>query len=269
MIVLPMAGYGRRFHGGGYKTPKYLLPVGSVPVIWRIIRGLGPILNTQQLILVAREDQDVDTVLSECATILPRGVAVARLPGPTEGQAETVFAGLSSLGMEKESDPLFIFNIDTFHERVALPTAFSWRDVDGYLEVFRGDGENWSFVRPDCDPLRPGAVLEVAEKRRISDLCSSGLYHFRDAKTFSSLYRASADRPAALLDGGERYIAPLYMDAIRNGADIRFHVTDKKNLRFAGTPEDYEALIASLEEGRQDLSLHTNDEIDTGGTCTT
>jgi hypothetical protein len=87
-------------------------------------------------------------------------------------------------------------------------------------------------------------VAEVTEKIRISDLCSTGLYYFRSTGMFFDLYAGIAGRDPATLQGGERYIAPLYNTAIREGRDIRYALIGRDEVRFCGTPDEYEALKA-------------------------
>jgi hypothetical protein len=49
---------------------------------------------------------------------------------------------------------------------------------EGYLEVFRGEGDNWSFVRPIAEESTQ--IDLTTENTPISDLCCTGLYHFAD-----------------------------------------------------------------------------------------
>ena len=119
--------------------------------------------------------------------------------------------------------------------------------VDGYLEVFRGEGDHWSFVRPDeTTPAVELKVSEVTEKIRISDLCSTGLYYFKTVELFNSLYEPTMSVDSTALQGGERYIAPLYNGAISQGLDIRFHLIERAEVQFCGTPEEYLALVEEL-----------------------
>jgi hypothetical protein len=154
---------------------------------------------------------------------------LAALASPTRGQAETVLLGIDQAGLDDDA-PLTIFNIDTFRPGFAFPSETG----DGYLEVFRGSGTNWSYVRPSAD----GRVLETAEKMVISDLCCTGLYHFRTASSFRKAARAAL----AVADGREIYVAPLYNRLIADGADIRYHEIARAEVIFCGTPEEYEAL---------------------------
>jgi dTDP-glucose pyrophosphorylase len=108
-------------------------------------------------------------------------------------------------------------------------------DCDGYLQVFRGSGSNWSYARPtDSDSNK---VAETAEKNPISDLCSTGLYHFRSAAMFQAAYAEQCR--AGELQNNELYVAPLYNRLIAMGLDIRFDLIERERVIFFGTPDEY------------------------------
>ena len=245
MIVFPMAGLSARFARAGYDRPKYMLPLGGRSMLAQSVLGFSALFGREPLLFVCRDVQDTPAFLRHELAQLPvppQDVHIAVLDRETAGQAETVHAGLAAAGVDDDS-PLTIFNIDSQRRGFAHPTAFDPAAVDGYLEVFRGPGTHWSFVRPAGDPAADsGRAAEVAEKIRISDLCSSGLYHFRRAGLFRSLFEATLGTDPADLQGGERYIAPLYNAAIAAGHDIRYVVVPREVLSFTGTPDEYEAL---------------------------
>jgi len=245
MIILPMAGQGSRFVKAGYTTPKYLLPVNHKPVISHVVEGLRPLLEEHDVLFVGRHDQCLEDILHPVFKGKNIMWKTCSLPGHTEGQAHTVYEGLRVAHRTRSEEQVYIFNIDTFHIGFTLPQIFSPKAVDGYLEVFEAPGEHWSFVRPSRLAKRPMAAAEVAEKRRISHLCSSGLYHFSSARMFSDLFEASQDKDVAHQDGGERYVAPLYQAAISEGCDIRYHCIERSVLQVAGTPQEYEKLVSA------------------------
>ena len=109
--------------------------------------------------------------------------------------------------------------------------------ADGYLECFEAAGENWSFVRPEA----PGSdrVAETTEKRRISDLCCTGLYHFARSGLFLAAYADALETET--MQAGELYVAPLYNRLIAGGSDIRYVVVDQRDVILSGTPAEYEA----------------------------
>ena len=150
------------------------------------------------------------------------------------GQAETVELGLAGAEIG-DGAPLTIFNIDTFRPGFVFPPAMG--GLDGWLEVFKGEGANWSYVRPapGPDPI----ALETAEKRPISDLCCTGLYHFARAGDFRRALAEERKAPQAK----ELYVAPLYNHLIREGGRIGYSLIGRGEVVFCGTPAEYESLL--------------------------
>lgn len=236
-----MVGLSSRFTKAGYTQPKYMLTLGGRSVFSHAVSSFSAYFATQPFLFVVRDVQDTEAfVRRECAALGIADARVAVLPKITRGQAETVMEGLSHAGCA-DDEPVTIFNIDTFRPSFRYPEAFDVAAVDGYLEVFEGSGANWSYVRPDA--ARPHGVAETAEKREISNLCCTGLYHFRRAALFQAAYRAQADLPAEALQGSELYVAPLYNELIRTGYDIRYATIQREDVIFCGVPAEYEDLL--------------------------
>ena len=115
-----------------------------------------------------------------------------------------------------------IFNIDSFYNSFSYPDWLEDHHTDGYLEVFEREGDQWSFVAPAKKSSSEFSVEEVAEKRRISPLCSTGLYYFRSVSLFIELFEKSQLTDVRYLDGQERYVAPLYNLAIQRVLKLDF-----------------------------------------------
>jgi len=254
MIVIPMAGLSSRFFKAGYDLPKYMLDMHGGSVFAHALGSFSAYFATTPFLIICRDLYDTpEFVRRECAAMgLPGDqLKLVVLDAETSGQAESVALGLRR-GEAPRDAPLTIFNIDTFRPGFRFPEAFDVAGVDGYLEVFHGEGEHWSFVRPDAAQPAAMRAAEVTEKVRISDLCSDGLYHFRSVGSFFDLYAEIEARDPATLQGGERYVAPLYNIAIGRGADIRYTVVEPRQIRFCGTPEEYQALLALSPFGPDD-----------------
>jgi hypothetical protein len=243
MFVFPMAGLSRRFAEAGYDRPKYMLEAGGRSLFAHVVDGFRAVFDDGPFIFVVRDLMDsVAFVKAQCAAIgAPEPIVIA-LKEPTGGQAETVAIGLDRAGVG-DDDAMTIFNIDTLRPAFAWPDDPAIMAGDGYLEVFRGEGANWSFVRPES----PGStrVAETTEKRPISDLCCTGLYHFRRAGDFRTAFADAAASGAR--EAGEYYVAPLYNRLIARGLDVRYAVIPREAVIFSGVPEEYEALRRSLE----------------------
>lgn len=246
MIILPMAGLSSRFSKAGYDVPKYMLPVRGQSVFTHALKSFESFFQSERVMIICRRVAGTpDFVRAECvaAGLSLDQVDLVILDAPTTGQAETVAVGLDVVAPDKAT-PLTIFNIDTFRPGFRYPDAFRLQDIDGYVEVFVGEGTHWSFVKPDPKAPESHRAMEVAEKKRISNLCSTGLYFFRSVDLFRKLYATIADKDPDRLQGGERYIAPLYNTAIQQGYDIRYNLIHKSDVLFCGTPAEYETLTS-------------------------
>jgi NDP-sugar pyrophosphorylase family protein len=243
MIVIPMAGMSRRFTQAGYDCPKFMLQVHGKPVFDRAVESFANYFGSESFLFVLREAHGAPEFIRErCAKLGVKRALIHVLNAPTQGQAETVAAGVRGEEVAL-TEPLTIFNIDTFRPGFRFPQEIDLEEIDGYLEVFPGEGEHWSFVRPELSSERKNSVAEVAEKVRISNLCSTGLYYFRSAGLFLDVYGEVEFLPAEQLQGGERYVAPLYNRLLERGGDIRYHQIDPGEVIFCGTPAEYEQVL--------------------------
>jgi hypothetical protein len=236
VIVIPMAGLSKRFTDAGYDRPKYMLPLGGKTVFDHAVESFRALFDAIPFLFIARDVADTRTFVERsCAALGVRSAKIVMLSAPTKGQAETVELGLAEAGVADDS-PITIFNIDTFRPGFRFPEEAWWGNSDGYLEVFRGSGANWSYVRPS--PTEPGVVLETAEKRPISDLCCTGLYHFATAGHF----RMALMRERQQATATELYVAPLYNHLLAAGQRVHYAVVQTGDVIFCGVPAEYEAL---------------------------
>jgi dTDP-glucose pyrophosphorylase len=138
---------------------------------------------------------------------------------------------LKAAALIDNDEPLLIYNADTF-----CRTGLSRRlprlppRVAGLIGVFRAPGTKWSFARTNAD----GRVLETAEKKRISEWASTGLYYFHRGRDF--VRHAEAMISAKERTGGEFYVVPVYNRMIAAGAEVYIDPADE--VWALGTPED-------------------------------
>lgn len=232
MFVIPMAGLSSRFFKAGYEVPKYQLDMGGKTVFARSLESFKTYFETDSFVIILRDVYDTKAFVErEMQNLGIKNYQLCVLDGETEGQAETVYLGIQDASNDEE---LYIFNIDTFRHGFKKPEFAT--ECDGYLEVFKGEGDHWSFVGIDENDR----VVRTTEKERISDLCSNGLYYFRKAGEFKALFERT--KSEKLYVKGELYIAPMYNLMLEQGADIRYDLIELSQIDFCGTPDEYVAL---------------------------
>ncbi|ECP6258010.1 capsular biosynthesis protein [Campylobacter coli] len=235
-IIFPMAGLSLRFAKAGYTKPKYMLQIGNHSVFYNAVVGFKNYFDSCNFLFIYRDIEETSRFLkTECGKLGLKSYQLIKLKTATMGQAHTVMLGLEKAQIV-DDEKILIFNIDTFRYNYILPN-FNYEQLDGFLEVFQANGEQWSFIKPGKDYK----VLQTAEKKRISNLCSSGLYYFKKSLYFKEIF--SLMQKNNDLTKGELYIAPMYNYLIAERADIRYYEIELKEIIFCGTPQEYERLI--------------------------
>jgi hypothetical protein len=240
MIVIPMAGRSQRFTKAGYDKPKYMLMAGGQSVFAHVLRSFEFYFQTEKFLFICRDILGTKAFIeTEASRLGIKNVQIVILEKPTQGQAETVVLGLQQAGVDA-AEPITIFNIDTLRPNFIYPADEFMHSIDGYLEVFKGQGDSWSFART----ISPTdlTVVETAEKKRISDLCSTGLYYFARVELFMCAFDLQKTLPASTWQGAELYIAPLYNQLIQANYRIKAVEIASAEIIPCGTPDEYESL---------------------------
>lgn len=238
MIVIPMAGLSSRFFKAGFKLPKYMLEAHGKTLFEHSVLSFEHYFATHPFVFIVRDVFETPQFVEAKAQALGiKDFRVVTLQDETRGQAETVYLALKALNVEQ--GPITLFNIDTFRPGFRFPQQALIGD--GFLEVFEGEGSNWSFARPLSDNSQQ--VAETAEKNPISNLCSDGLYHFSDAGDFIESFEHYEAQPRTEWAKGELYIAPLYNYLIKSGRPIFYTLIREDEIVFCGTPDEYKQFL--------------------------
>ncbi|MFQ5923490.1 MAG: hypothetical protein ACE5M4_11675, partial [Anaerolineales bacterium] len=127
------------------------------------------------------------------------------------------------------NDDLLIASSDTYvRSNLGEDIAQRSDDCHGIISVAKLPGVHWSFAR--TEPT--GCVVEVAEKSRISDNASTGMYYFSNGQQFVS----AADELILNREQtqGEYYVIPVYREYIRRGWTVE--VSRANEVWDMGTP---------------------------------
>lgn len=81
-----------------------------------------------------------------------------------------------------------------------------------------------------------GKVVEVREKKGISDNCTLGIYYFSSAELYEEYY-ADDSR----MEKNEKYIAPLYNYMIEKRMAVTISIINEKKVHVLGTLEELQA----------------------------
>ncbi len=237
-IVLPMAGRGSRL--SGFDIPKPLIPIAGKPMVAWALSSLQDIIPHAKLIFVVLKEHEIKYSISQrLKGILGKhNFEIVMLDGVTEGQLCTVLEALRHQA-EVESD-LLIASCDTLvKSNIAKDITNKRFECRGIISVAKMQGNRWSFAKVDDD----GKVIEVAEKRRISDLASTGLYYFRSTQEFISTGNTIINEK--LRTNGEYYVISVYEKLIAQNLRIDISIADE--MWDMGTPEALSLFLSSLD----------------------
>ena len=236
-VVITMGGLGSRFRKIGYTVPKYMIEAkGKTLFEWSMLSLEGYANDVNQYIFVAMKDEAVDVeefINAQCKKMELAEFHVILLDYLTDGQATT--AALA----EKYWNPdnaLLIYNIDTYVEAGEMNSAEL--KGDGFIPCFQAEGEHWSFVRLD----HTGKVVEIKEKKRISNYCTLGAYYFKTCKLYKELYDEYYSKTQELVNG-EKYVAPLYDYLLSKNGEVYISDIPSDRVHVLGTPEELQTFL--------------------------
>lgn len=234
MILITMAGKSSRFYQAGYRIPKYALEYRGQSIFEWSTKTFESKFSSEKFVFVIRNDDfSFSFVKDKINKLEIKNYDIVVIDKDTRGQAESAYIALKQY---HDDFPVTIFNIDTIRYNYSEPNFYN--ECDGYLEVFEGDGEQWSFI----EPLSNFNVGRTAEKDRISKYCSNGLYYFKSQLMFQSIFESMQEKNE--MSKGEFYIAPMYNYLIQNGLTIKYFYVSIADMAFCGTPAEYEELIS-------------------------
>lgn len=226
-MLITMAGKGSRFRDSGIKIPKHEIEVSDKPMFDWAMRSLESFYDKEFIFITHSDHSATEFLLESCDRLGISKFQQIALDEYTSGQAQTA---LKADELLRSQEAVAIYNIDTYIEEGKLvPEEISG---EGFIPTFISPGKRWSFVRTNDE----GHVVEVSEKKKISDIATAGFYYFDRWEHFVNAYEHSAQKVKS--EYGETYVAPLYNHLIDQGLTVLPHRLDQDSIHVLGTPED-------------------------------
>lgn len=228
-VVITANGLGTRFQKKGFSTPKYLLIAkGHTLFYWSVISLKKLFRSHTFLFLFNKNIYNEAKINEELKRLKLPNWKIILVENNTDGQASTLFLANEYI---KSNDNVLIYNIDT-HIKPTKICSNDFYGCDGLWYVFISEGTHWSFMKINKDNF----ATEVAEKNRISDLCSIGLYWFAKWSYFVDVYKKYKDE--VIKNNKESYIAPFYQYLINDNKKIKAVIIPKNSVIPLGTPDE-------------------------------
>ncbi len=182
-IIIPLGGIGKRFHDNGYTKPKPLIKVLGKEIIFWLLDNLD-INEDDNVFIPYNEFLDAYNFDEIVKDKLPK-VNLLSL-APTTGPADTVKKCLVHFNIKGR---IVLLDGDTWYEENILQKL---RETKENLTVYfesKIKKPLFSYIKIENE-----IILEIAEKRKISDYANTGCYVFNSAtKVLEYIKKAEND----------------------------------------------------------------------------
>jgi dTDP-glucose pyrophosphorylase len=226
-IVLGMCGLGSRFTNAGVVLPKYLIAYHGAPMIYHSVTTLK---IPGRIHFIVREDHLLKYKFLE-KMLLGLGDEIIVCKGNTQGAAESLL--LAKPFIKDQEAPLISLNCDQYlsWNPHALRDEMTRNPETSYIVTYNETSTKCSYVREENDK-----VIEVREKKVISNDATIGLYHWAHTRDFFEDARAMiADDHK---ENNEYYVAPVYNYTIARGLTVKKFSIKNEEFWPVGTPND-------------------------------
>jgi HAD superfamily hydrolase (TIGR01509 family) len=230
-VIIPMAGKGSRFVDAGYTFPKPLIEIAGKPMIQCVIENLN--LIAKFIFIIQKKHQQKYNIVSLLKTLVP-DCEIIILDKVTEGAACTVLLAKRLINNKR---PLLIANSDQYIVWNSNNTLYKFhnRDYDGGIITFKASHPKWSYARTDDTNM----VLEVAEKKVISNNATTGIYFWKKGSDYVKYAEKMIEENNRV--NNEFYVCPVFNYAIKDKKKI--YISEVEEMYGLGTPEDLKFFI--------------------------
>jgi NDP-sugar pyrophosphorylase family protein len=235
-IIIPMAGRGSRFKDAGYSFPKPLIDINGKTMIEMVVDNLKPKCDHRFIFICQKDYYEKYDLYNVFKNATNNKFEVVKIDGVTEGAACTVLCAIEYINNQEDllianSDQIIDIDINNFINEAREG------EKDGLIMTFKTNHPKWSYARVD----ETGKVLEVAEKKVISDKATVGIYYFSKGSEFIESSQSMIRKNIRY--NNEFYVCPVYNEMILNDKKIYISNISSKQMHGLGTPEDLKAFL--------------------------
>lgn len=239
-IVIPMSGIGGSFIQAGYTFPKPLIDINGKPMIQLVAENLTPKID-HNFIFVYKKEYDKYSINQIFHNITKNPFTAIPLISPTKGALCSVLNAVDYINNEEEliianADQLIDVDINKFIEFARSSKA------DGVIITFTSHHPRWSYARVD----KNGNVLEVAEKKVISDQATAGIYYFKKGSDFIKAAFSMIEKNIRF--NNDFYVCPVFNEMILQDKKIKNWQIKQSQMHGLGTPEDLNRYLNITEK---------------------
>jgi len=228
-ILIPMAGMWSRFKIKWYKLPKPLIKVKWKPMFYWALSSFNFLKSNYylQYIFIVLKEHILNYQIDNYIKNIVKNPIIVAIDTVTRWQLET---SLKAKKYINNSTKLIVFNSDTYTIFDENNFPLYDNNINGLITCFNSSNRNYSYVRTNREKL----VLEVAEKKVISNYATNWMYYFNKWKLFVK-YGEQMIKDNNLFNW-EFYVWPLYNFLINDNKVIKMSLVKENWILW--TPEE-------------------------------
>lgn len=218
------------FLPAGFVTPKSLIEVDGEPVIAKAIASYW--IGEGSLVVGVNEIEEDSYRISRA--VREKAPTAECVPVPDKSAGALISALYCAKDLNPDS-PLVIASGDSvFHGDIAdVLAGFQDRNLSAATLAFQSDNSRWSYLR-----LNPeNQIIEVAEKRVIGPLATTGFFYFESTQMFIEAAKWVLVNNVNFQ--GRFYVSSALNYLISRGMNLGYTLADKANFRAYSLPIDF------------------------------
>jgi len=226
ILLVPMAGLGKRFRDQGFIVPKPFIMVDKKQIIDYSFDSIDQ-SEYEKIIFIVRREHISNFYINEILTKkFGSNIEIVIVESLTEG---SVCSCLAAKDLINTDNPLVIYTLDVnFSPKFNYSTVDE--NLDGLVLTFQANSPIYSYAEINTN----GNITRTAEKDVISPNALVGIYCFKRGSDFIKYAEKMIEDKVKT--NNEYYIAPLYNLLINDGLKIGSQSVEK--MHVIGTPEE-------------------------------
>jgi NDP-sugar pyrophosphorylase family protein len=241
MILIPMAGEGRRFQEENYTVPKPLIDVAGKPMV---VRAVGSLPDADKLVFVCRDNHINSYGLDAAIRKHFKNATIVPVKELTQGQASTCLLARKFMVPDQPllvgaCDNGMLYDLTKFDDLRNRYDALIFTFRDNPTVVEKPFHYGWVVVQEDGTTVERVSVKIPISNNPIRDHAIVGAFWFRK----SSIFLHAADR---MIHMNRKINNEFYVDECMNdvvGAGLKVGVMEIDSYIGWGTPKDLKTYL--------------------------